>query len=104
PRARGPLRARVRAHERGLAGARPAQAGAFAPSRVMNFGRKSRISTGISVCDAMKLIPIQIASSPPISASKRMLENVQSVVLITIVAAVKVTPLPVVQSAVLVAS
>ena len=51
----------------------------------------------------MKLTPIQIASKPPISASKRMFEVVQNSVLRTIVTAVNATPLPVVHSAVFVA-
>jgi len=56
---------------------------------------------GISVWEATKLMAIQIARRPPISASKRMLEVVQNIVLITIVTAVNVTPFPVVQRAVL---
>ena len=73
-------------------------------SRMMNFGLKSKINTGIRVCDATKLTAIQIASKPPISASNRMFDVVQSSVLITIVTAVNVTPFPVVHSAILVAS
>ena len=71
---------------------------------MMNLGLKIRINTGISVWEATKLMAIQIASRPPISASKRMLDVVQNIVLMTIVTAVNVTPFPVVQSAVLTAS
>src|SRR5262249_49654957 len=65
----------------------------------MNFGRKYEIITGSSVSDATKLTNIQIARRPPITASKRMLENVQSAVPPTMQTAVKLTALPDVTSA-----
>jgi hypothetical protein len=66
---------------------------------MMNPGRKYEIMTGSRVSEARKLTNIQIASSPPMTALKRMLENVQSAVLATMATAVKLTAFPEVTSA-----
>jgi len=53
----------------------------------------------MSVTDATKLMPIQIASRPPMTALKRMCENVHSAVPPIMHTAVKLTALPDVTSA-----
>ena len=65
----------------------------------MNLGRTIAISTGISVTDATKLMPIQTASRPPMTALKRMCDHIQSAVPPIMQTAVKLTAFPDVTSA-----
>ena len=57
------------------------------------------IITGSSVSEQMKLTPIHTASNPPMTALKRMFENVHSAVPPIMQTAVKLTALPEVTSA-----